>query len=125
MQTQNSTSFAHDFPTEQPKATAMTTPKAPLFRVLVADIIDRLVPLPFLVWLFPQWIVVVIAYHLLCDCSHNRRSFGKWLMRLRVVQRDKTGTCDFWRAALQRLGVTLTQIAWCLWWGIPFVLLYE
>ena len=100
-------------------------PRAPMWRVVSAEVIDRSIPLPFITFLFPPWLVVVIAWHLLCDCSPNRRSLGKWVCRLRVIQPGSVASCPFWRAALQRLGITLIQVAWCLWWGIPGVLLYE
>jgi hypothetical protein len=100
-------------------------PPAPIWRVVLAEVLDRGVPLPFIAWFFPQWLVVVIVWHLLCDCSPQRRSFGKWVCRLRVIYPPTVAPCPFWRAALQRLGIALTQAAWCLWWGISWVLLYE
>lgn len=103
----------------------VTVPRAALWRVVIAELIDRSIPLPFITFLFPQWLVVVLVWHLLCDCSPHRRSLGKWVCRLRVIHPATLAPCPFWRAALQRLGITLTQAAWCLWWGIPFVLLYE
>ena len=111
--------------TAQPDRTIATIPRAPMWRVVIAELIDRCLPLPFIAFLFPQWIVVVVVWHLLADCSPQRRSFGKWLCRLRVIQPESIQTCPFWRAALQRFGIALTQAAWCLWWGIPLVLLYE
>ena len=109
-------------------ATALTitsVPRASLWRVVIAELIDRCIPLPFIAFFWPPWLVVVIAWHLLCDCSPNRRSLGKAICRLRIIHPASITPCPFWRAALQRLGITLTQAAWCLWWGIPFVLLYE
>lgn len=105
--------------------TPAQAPCAPLWRRVVAEVMDRAVPLPFIALFFPHWLVVVVAWHLLCDCSPQRRSFGKWVCRLRVIHPPTAAPCPFWRAALQRLGIALTQTAWCLWWGIPWVLLYE
>lgn len=112
----------HAAPTLAPVAPA---PRASLWRVLLAELIDRSMPLPFLAFFFPQWLVVVVAYHLLCDCGPARRSFGKWVCRLRVIHPPTVAPCPIWRAVLQRLGIALTQTAWCLWWGIGWVLLYE
>lgn len=99
--------------------------RAGLFRLVLAEIIDRVLPLPFLAFFFPAWTLVVLAYHLLCDGGPNRRSVGKWVCRLRVVQINHVETCDWWRAPLQRFGIAASQTAWSLWVGIPFVLAYE
>ena len=48
-----------------------------VFRRIVAGVIDRLIPLPFLAFFFHEWTLVVLAYHLLCECSPERRSVGK------------------------------------------------
>lgn len=109
----------------QPSAPVAPVHRAPIWRLWLGDTIDRAIPLPFLAFFFPQWLVVVVAYHLLCDCGPARRSFGKWVCRLRVIHPPTVAPCPFWRAVLQRLGIALTQAAWCLWWGIPLVLLYE
>src|SRR5436309_8745629 len=110
-------------------ARAATHPVIPgrpaLWRRATAEIIDRLVPLPLLALIFPRWTLVVLAYHLLCDCTPTRRGFGKWCCRLRVVQASSRRDCDWWRAALRRVGSALSQTAWCLWTDIPVVLLYE
>lgn len=96
-----------------------------VFRRIVAGVIDRLMPLPFLAFFFPEWTLVVLAYHLLCDCSPERRSVGKWLCRLRVVTGVAAEKPARWQAALRRFGVAITQSAWCLWQFIPLVLIYE
>jgi hypothetical protein len=111
--------------TTHPGSTIAPVLCAPIWRVVSAELIDRLIPLPFIAFLIPQWLIVVIVWHLLCDCSPNRRSLGKWLFRLRVINPASLVPCPVWQAAVQRLGITLTQAAWCLWWGIPWVLLYE
>jgi len=103
----------------------VTSGRPALWRRATAEIIDRLVPLPLMALIFPRWTLAVLAYHLLCDCTPARRSFGKWCCRLRVVQASSRRDCDRWRAALRRIGSALSQTAWCLWTGIPIVLLYE
>jgi uncharacterized RDD family membrane protein YckC len=99
--------------------------RAGLFRLVLAELIDRVLPLPFLAFFFPGWTLFVLAYHLLYDCGPNSRSVGKWVCRLRVVQINRVETCNWWRAPLQRFGIAASQAAWSLWLGIPFVLAYE
>jgi uncharacterized RDD family membrane protein YckC len=106
--------------------------KPGLWRRGLASLVDRIAPLPFLAWFFPEWIVVVVLYHLLCDASAERRSFGRALCRMRVVS-IKTGAtvekCAWWQAALRRAGFAASQAAWCLMWlhpeWLPYVLAYE
>ncbi|MDX2043178.1 MAG: RDD family protein [Acidobacteriota bacterium] len=95
------------------------------WRRLLAAAIDCVLPLPFLAWFFSEWTLVVLAYHLLCDCSVSRRSAGKWICRLRVIANDTAGRCAWWQAATRRIGVAATQAAWCLWQFIPLALVYE
>ena len=99
--------------------------RPPFWRRVLAEVVNRCVPLPFLCWFFPSWVVVVFLYHLFCDCGPQRRSFGHWLFRLRVVNDSGTGKCDWWRTALRRLGAACTQVAWCYWTAIPMALVYE
>ncbi len=99
--------------------------KPGLWRRILAGLIDRMVPLPFLAFFFPQWAAVVFLYHLLCDSSPERRSFGKWVCRLRVVSADTGKKCAWWRAVLRRTGAAFSQSAWCMWQWLPVVLLYE
>ena len=98
--------------------------RPPLWRRALAALIDRMAPLPFLAYFFPRWTLVVLAYHLLCDCSPARRSVGKWVCRLRVVDASSR-PCSVWQSALRRAGSALTQTAWALWQFIPLVMLYE
>ena len=99
--------------------------RAGLIRLILAEMIDRILPLPFLAFFFPAWTLFVLAYHLLCDCGPHRRSVGKWVCRLRVVEANDVAPCAWWRAALQRLGIAVSQAAWGWWAGIPYVLAYE
>lgn len=91
----------------------------------LAEIIDRLVPLPFLAYLFPLWIWVIIAYHLLCDGSPSGQSVGKWVCRLCVVSTASGEPCGVWRAMLRRLPTALGQAAYCAWTMIPLVIAFE
>jgi uncharacterized RDD family membrane protein YckC len=83
---------------------------------LLAEVIDRLAPLPFalLGYFWPGWLVVVFAWHLLRDCSPQRRSFGKMICRLRVVAIEDQRRCVWGRAMLRRIGSALSQTAYCL-----------
>jgi uncharacterized RDD family membrane protein YckC len=96
-----------------------------IWRRILASIIDRLVPMPFLVFLFPKWVLVVLLYHLFCDSTPERKSLGKWVCRLRVVSSTSTSQCSWWQPALRRIFIALTQAAWCFWESIPFVFAYE
>ena len=94
-------------------------------RRALAEIIDRLAPLPFLAYLFPLWIWVVVAYHLLCDGSPSGQSVGKWVCRLCVVSTATGESCGVWRAMVRRLPTALGQAAYCTWMMIPLVIAYE
>lgn len=94
-------------------------------RRAMAEIIDRLAPLPFLAYLFPLWVWVVVAYHLICDGSPSGQSVGKWVCRLCVVSTTTGEPCGFWRAILRRLPTALGQLAYCAWTMIPLVIAYE
>jgi len=96
-----------------------------IVRRALAEIIDRLVPLPFLAYLFPLWIWVVVAYHLLCDGSPAGQSVGKWVCRLCVVSTASGEPGGVWRAMLRRLPTALGQAAYCAWMMIPLVIAYE
>ncbi len=106
-------------------AAAAAAPKRLLLRRGVAELVDRAMPLPFLAMLFPRWVAVVFLYQLLCDCSPGRRSVGKWLCRLRVVDTATAMSCGGWQAITRRIGAAASQTAWCLWMWMPFVLAYE
>lgn len=110
-----------------PEATARAAQPIPLpphWRRMLAAFIDRLTPQPWLAFFFPGWTLVVLAYHLLCDSSPARRSVGKWLCRLRVVDAQSVtrgAQCaDGWQAVLRRTGAALAQAAWCM----PDLMLY-
>jgi len=94
-------------------------------RRIIAEVIDRCLPLPFLAWFFPAWTLVVLAYHLLCDGTPSGRSLGKAICRLRVITTDSAEPPGLVRAALRRAGVALGQVAWCLWMLLPLALLYD
>ncbi|MGA9772013.1 MAG: RDD family protein [Blastocatellia bacterium] len=96
-----------------------------ILRRVLAEIIDRLVPLPFLTYLFPLWIWVVVAYHLLCDGSPSGQSVGKWVCRLCVISTASGEPCGIWRAMLRRLPTALGQAAYCAWMMIPLVIAFE
>jgi len=96
-----------------------------LWRRGLAELIDRMFPMPFLAFFFPKWVVVVFLYHLLCDSSPARRSVGKALFRLRVVSADDGRKCAWHQAVLRRVGSAASQSAWCMWEALPFVMLYE
>jgi hypothetical protein len=57
-------------------------PKAPAFRRAAADLIDRLVPLPFIAHFLWPWELVCLAYDLHCDTGGA--SLGKRLLGLEV-----------------------------------------
>lgn len=94
-------------------------------RRALAEIIDRLMPLPFLAYLFPLWVWVVVAYHLICDGSPSGQSVGKWACRLCVVSTATGEPCGVWRAILRRLPTALGQAAYCAWIMVPLVIAYE
>ncbi len=103
--------------------------KAPLVRRVLADVIDRLVPLPFIVagYFCPEWIWVVFAWHWLRDAGPQRRSFGKLICRLRVVDTDAASPvrCAWWQALLRRTGMSLAQSAYCLPGWILWAFVYD
>jgi uncharacterized RDD family membrane protein YckC len=96
-----------------------------MVRRALAEIIDRLMPLPFLAYRFPLWVLVVIAYHLICDGLLSGQSVGKWVCRLCVVSTTTGEPCGVGRAVLRRLPTAFGQAAYCAWMMIPVVLAYE
>lgn len=89
--------------------------RAPIAHRVLADVIDRLVPLPFIVagYFWPEWIWVVFAWHWLRDAGPQRRSFGKFICRLRVVESASVVRCAWWQAIARRTGMALAQAAYC------------
>ena len=96
-----------------------------ILRRALAEIIDRLVPLPFLAYLFPLWIWVIVAYHMLCDGSPSGQSVGKWVCRLCAISTASGEPCGVWRAMLRRLPTAQGQAAYCAWIMTPVVIAYE
>lgn len=107
------------------QSSAVTSRQSTVARRFLAEIIDRLVPLPFIAYVFPPWVFVVIAYHLICDGAPSGRSPGKWIFRLRVVSVSSKQPCGICRAALRRLSIALGQAAYCTWVLVPFAIAYE
>jgi uncharacterized RDD family membrane protein YckC len=58
--------------------------------------------------------IAILAWHLLRDCSPQRRSFGKWRRKLRVVTAGKQRQCRWWQALLRRVLPTLSQASYTL-----------
>lgn len=112
-------------PAHNIQSSAVTSRQSTVSRRLLAEVIDRLAPLPFIAYLFPPWLLVVIAYHLICDGAPSGRSLGKWIFRLRVVSVSSKQPCGICRAALRRLPTAIGQAAYCTWVLVPFVLAYE
>ena len=104
---------------------AVATESRALARRALAEVVDRLIPLPFIAYLFPPWIFVVVAYHLICDGSPLGRSPGKWIFRLRVVSISANEPCGVWRSILRRLPIALGQAAYCSWALVPVIITYE
>lgn len=91
----------------------------------LAAMLDRLVPLPFIAYLFPAWGAVVFAYQLLCDGSPSGRSVGKRVARLRVVSAASLEPCGVARSVLRRFVPALAQLAYCSWEFVWLALVYE
>jgi uncharacterized RDD family membrane protein YckC len=106
-------------------SSAVTSRQSTVARRLLAEVIDRLAPVPFIAYVFPPWVLVVIAYHLICDGAPSGRGPGKWVFRLRVVSVTSKQPCGIWRAALRRLSTALGQAAYCTWVLVPFAIAYE
>lgn len=107
------------------QSSAVTSRLSTVARRFLAEVIDRLLPLPFIAYVFPPWVFAVVAYHLICDGAPSGRGPGKWLFRLRVVSVSSKQPCGICRAALRRLPTALGQAAYCTWALVPFVLAYE
>ena len=107
------------------RVTAVATESRALARRVLAEIVDRLLPLPFIAYLFPPWMFVVLAYHLICDGSPSGRSPGKWIFRLRVVSIASNAPCGVWRSILRRAPSAVGQAAYCSWMFVPVITAYE
>lgn len=107
------------------RPSAITSESRALTRRMLAEVVDRLAPLPFVAYLFPPWLLVVVAYHLICDGAPSGRSPGKWIFRLRVVSISSNEPCGIWRSILRRLPIALGQAAYCSWVLVPFVIAYD
>jgi uncharacterized RDD family membrane protein YckC len=107
------------------RPSAVATESRALMRRILAEVVDRLAPLPFIAYLFPPWILVAVAYHLICDGAPSGRSPGKWIFRLRVVSVSSSQPCGVWRSILRRLPTALGQAAYCSWVFVPVIIAYE
>ncbi len=96
-----------------------------VLRRALASVIDRLVPLPFVAYLFPAWGMLVFAYQLLCDGTPAGRGAGKRLGRLRVVRADSFEPCGVARCVVRRFGPALCQLAYCYWKFVWVAVAYE
>lgn len=99
--------------------------KSHFVRRFLAEIVDRLVPLPFVAYFFPHWIIVVVLYHLLCDGMHSGQSLGKWLFRLRTVSTVMLQPSNWLQSIIRRFNSTICQVAYCLFIFHPLVIAYE
>jgi len=93
---------------------------------LCAEILDRLfpfamapviaVPMLLIGWngFFWTWLSVAFLWHLLRDCSANRRSLGKRWFRLRVVSATSQKRSAWPQAVGRRIFSALSQCAYCV-----------
>ncbi len=107
------------------KITSQGLVKAPFFRRFLAEVIDRLVPCPFLTYFFPFWSVVVIGYHLFNDALPGGRSIGKGLMGLKVVAVTDHSPCTLARSFLRNIAWTINQLTYLSVILIPLALIYD
>jgi uncharacterized RDD family membrane protein YckC len=98
--------------------------KPVLLQRVAAQLIDRLLPLPFLVLVYPKWFWVVGVFHLICE-MWSGRSPGKVICRMRVVDAQTFRKCGPVRGLLRRVGVALGQVAYCRWEFVPFAVGYD
>lgn len=104
--------------------TEVTVKKPMLWQRVVAQLIDRLLPLPFLVLVYPEWFWVVGAFHLICEIGAGR-SPGKMICRMRVVDAGSLKACGPVRGVFRRIGVALAQVAYCRWEWVPLAVAYD
>jgi uncharacterized RDD family membrane protein YckC/RNA polymerase subunit RPABC4/transcription elongation factor Spt4 len=114
--------FSADSPAKPRTESAVKKPILP--QRVAAQLIDRLAPLPFVVWFYPDWIWVVGAFQLLCEIRAGR-SPGKFICRMRAVDAWSLKPCGPVRGLLRRIGVALAQVAYCRWEWAPFALAYD
>jgi uncharacterized RDD family membrane protein YckC len=95
-----------------------------LMQRVAAQLIDRLLPLPFLALVYPRWFWVVGVFHLICE-MWSGRSPGKMMCRMRVVDAASLKKCGPARGLLRRVGVALGQAAYCRWELVPFAVAYD
>jgi len=93
-------------------------------RRVAAQAIDRLLPLPFLVLVYPDWAWAVGAFHLVCE-MWSGRSPGKLICRMRVVDHGTMKRCGPVRGMLRRVAVAAGQVAYCRWEYMPFAVAYD
>jgi uncharacterized RDD family membrane protein YckC len=98
--------------------------KPVLLQRVAAQLIDRLLSLPFLALVYPDWVWVVGAFHLICE-MWSGRSPGKLICRMRVVDAGSLKVCGPVRGLLRRVGVALGQVAYCRWEWISFAIAYD
>ena len=99
--------------------------RAEVWRRVAAEAIDRCLPLPLIAWWWPEWTLVVVAYHLLCDATPSGRSVGKALCRLRAISVATLEPCGVVRAVMRRLGVAAAQALYCRWEFVWLALAYD
>lgn len=99
--------------------------KAPVLRRIIAEIIDRLVPCPIVVYFFPLWLLVIIGYDLFSDGLLEGCSVGKRLMGLRTVIASNGKPCNFARSFLRNLDWAVARLCYMSLWLIPFALTYD
>lgn len=98
--------------------------KPVLLQRIAAQLIDRLLPLPFLALVYPEWFWVVGAFHLICE-MWSGRSPGKVICRMRVVDERSLKKCGPVRGLLRRVCVALGQVAYCRWEFVMFAVGYD
>ncbi len=97
--------------------------KAGVMRRIIAEIIDRIVPLPLIVYFFPPWIIVIVLYGLLRESVFNSRSIGKKIMGLRVI--SDSSPCAWWQGLIRNLLRTGALVSYALVILVPIALLYD
>lgn len=110
---------------QSPKEEARSLQKANPWRRVMADFIDRWLPCPFFSYLFPPWLLVVIAYGLLSDGFMGGKSVGKRLLGLRTICWDTLEPCDYVRSFLRNLTYTLGQVAYTSLFFFPLAFAYD